>query len=266
MAAPHVAGVVSLMKGLNPSLTPAQVANILESTARDFPSYAGCDTATCGEGIVDAFKALEAVQPPPADFMSYIPAVFNLGSPPPPPPASLINGAFEQGPGVGWAESSTNDFALVLDDFETSGGGQAIVPHGGSWAVWLGGWENEISVLSQQITVNAGMPFLTYYHIISSDEGTCDNDAAGVDINGATVKAYDLCAATETGDWVKQSINVAAYAGQTVLLEFWAQTDGNLDLSSLFLDDVAFAASAAAAAPQETGPVGANASPQRAAK
>jgi subtilisin family serine protease len=266
MAAPHVAGVASLMKGLNPSQTPAQVSNILETTARDFPSYAGCDTANCGEGIVDAFEALEAVQPPPPlDFMSYIPISLDVGAAPPPPPASLVNGAFEQGSGVGWTESSSNGFQLVLDDFEGGGGQQVITPHSGSWAAWLGGWENETSILSQQITVNAGSPFLTYYHVIGSEETTCGNDVAGVDINGATVKSYNLCDGTNTGDWVKQSINVAAYAGQTVLLEFWAQTNGNAENSNWFLDDVAFAASAAAAS-QGSGPAGADASAPRAAE
>ncbi len=268
MAAPHVAGVVSLMKGLNPSLTPAQVTNILETTARDFPSYAGCNAATCGEGIVDAFKAVSAVQPPPPPgaHKSYIPVALDVSAPPPPPPSSLVNGNFEQGPGVGWAEFSSSDFDLVLNNFTGGGGQQVITPHSGSWAVWQGGGPNESSVLSQQITVSAATPFLTYYHSIGSSEETCGNDVAGVDVKGATVKSYNLCDATATGgDWVKQSINLAAYAGQTVLLEFWLETDGTLN-SNWFLDDVAFSASAAAAGAPQSGASLGDASAPRAAK
>ena len=63
MAAPHVAGVASLMLSRNPSLTPAQVRQTLQQTARIFPTGTGsdCTTATCGAGIVDAAAAVNAV-------------------------------------------------------------------------------------------------------------------------------------------------------------------------------------------------------------
>ncbi len=56
MATPTVAGVVALMKAANPSLTPADVLSILQSTASPFP--ASC--SGCGAGIVDAEAAVEA--------------------------------------------------------------------------------------------------------------------------------------------------------------------------------------------------------------
>ena len=61
MAAPHVAGVVSLMFSLDPTLTPAEVVQILQSTSRPFPAGSGCTTSTCGSGIVNAAGALNAV-------------------------------------------------------------------------------------------------------------------------------------------------------------------------------------------------------------
>ena len=61
MAAPHIAGLVSLLMGEQPGLTPAQVLNILQTTARDFPSGSGCNTSKCGAGIADAFAALSAL-------------------------------------------------------------------------------------------------------------------------------------------------------------------------------------------------------------
>ena len=56
MAAPHVSGVVALMLGRNPSLTPAQVEQKLKSSAaaRGFP--VAC--SQCGSGIVDAQRAM----------------------------------------------------------------------------------------------------------------------------------------------------------------------------------------------------------------
>lgn len=61
MAAPHVAGVVSLMLSVDPTLTFNQVVEILQNTARAFPTGSGCTTSTCGSGIVDAAAALSAV-------------------------------------------------------------------------------------------------------------------------------------------------------------------------------------------------------------
>lgn len=61
MAAPHVSGVVSLMLSLNPDLTPEEVSDIIQTTARDFPESAECTPVRCGEGLVDAFAALSAL-------------------------------------------------------------------------------------------------------------------------------------------------------------------------------------------------------------
>lgn len=61
MATPHVAGVASLLLSVNPSLTPAQVQQVLQSTAKSFPSGSSCSTSICGSGIVDAGAAVRAV-------------------------------------------------------------------------------------------------------------------------------------------------------------------------------------------------------------
>ncbi len=57
MAAPHVAGVAAMLHGLKSSLTPDEVENILESTARNFPGTC----LQCGAGIVDAFAAANSI-------------------------------------------------------------------------------------------------------------------------------------------------------------------------------------------------------------
>ena len=56
MAAAQVSGVVALMRAKAPNLTADQTASLLRSTARPFPQT--CDQ--CGEGIVDAFAAVDA--------------------------------------------------------------------------------------------------------------------------------------------------------------------------------------------------------------
>lgn len=61
-ATPHVAGVVSLMLAINPNLTPKEIKNILETTARDGIGRPEEDTPGWdkyhGWGLIDSYKAL----------------------------------------------------------------------------------------------------------------------------------------------------------------------------------------------------------------
>ena len=169
----------------------------------------------------------------PTNF-AYVPAIFHVPpAPPPPPPSPLVNGDFEQGPGVGWTESSTGGWPIVTDDFLANN----IEPNG-SWAAWLGGADNEESALWQQIVVSAGAPVLHYAYAIGSEDA-CGFDFAQIVVNGVIVKDYQLCGNTVTGDWVQGSVDLSAYAGQSVELLFMVVTDGSLN-SNLFLDDVSF--------------------------
>jgi serine protease len=65
MATPHVSGVVALMLQARSTLTPDEVTQILQSTARPFP--ATC--SQCGSGIVNANAAVDAAlgNVPPVD-------------------------------------------------------------------------------------------------------------------------------------------------------------------------------------------------------
>jgi serine protease len=78
-ATPMVAGTVALMLSTNPSLSPAQVMTLLQSSARPFPATSSdasvaqcqapngveqieclCTTSTCGAGLLDAGAAVAA--------------------------------------------------------------------------------------------------------------------------------------------------------------------------------------------------------------
>ena len=61
MAAPHIAGVASLMMSLDPALTPAEVLSYMQSTVTAFPGGSSCNTSNCGSGIVNAAAVLAAV-------------------------------------------------------------------------------------------------------------------------------------------------------------------------------------------------------------
>jgi hypothetical protein len=58
MATPHVTGVVSLMYSINPGITPIQVLDLLQDTAKAFPGGGTCTTSNCGAGIVNAAEAV----------------------------------------------------------------------------------------------------------------------------------------------------------------------------------------------------------------
>ncbi|MCO4793747.1 MAG: S8 family serine peptidase, partial [Bacteriovoracaceae bacterium] len=62
MAAPHVAGIVSLVFGVKPGLYPGQVRDIIRNTAMNFPGSSNCTTSTCGHGIADAYQAVVEAQ------------------------------------------------------------------------------------------------------------------------------------------------------------------------------------------------------------
>lgn len=65
LAAPHVAGIASLVLAMNQRLTPAEVRSLIEKNARSFPAVTAdpCSTPICGAGIVDAASTLSRLAP-----------------------------------------------------------------------------------------------------------------------------------------------------------------------------------------------------------
>ena len=146
----------------------------------------------------------------------------------------IVDGGFENGPDGSWYEYSEQGWPLILDE-------EVLLtpPHGGRWAVWLGGADDEISAIVQIVTVpaNAQEAVLGFWMWIASAD-SCENDLGGVVINNATaVDVFYLCTETNTDTWVKRVVDLSAYAGQTVQLDIRAETDSSAN-SNLFVDDV----------------------------
>lgn len=57
-AAPLVSGVVSLVKTVDPSLDADEIRQLLNQTARSFPSGSDCTSDTCGSGMLDGGSAV----------------------------------------------------------------------------------------------------------------------------------------------------------------------------------------------------------------
>lgn len=157
------------------------------------------------------------------------------------PIMELRNGSFEEGNSA-WI---ANDSDLITQEFPGS-----VRAHSGTWAAWLGGVYDEITTVSQRVTIPADRPYLTYWRWIASNDFCLQDDIAGVSLlnddgqvtDDEIVDAFELCDDASTTGWVKRSIDVRQFAGQTRTLYILASTDSILN-SNLFIDDVSFQAS-----------------------
>ena len=143
---------------------------------------------------------------------------------------SIINGDFESG-STAWTKSSSHGSSIIVNAFPSG-----VTAHSGSYAAWLGGANNDTSYVQQQVTISAGNPYLVYWHWIASSETDCTYDFGKDLVNNSIVDTYALCQSNGTGGWVKHSVNLSAYAGQSVTLQIRAETDSSIN-SNLFVDD-----------------------------
>jgi serine protease len=70
-SAAQVSGVAALLLSVKPTLTPAQIQSILQSSARPFPAGSSCASGgstfgLCGAGLLDANAAVRTTSVPPA--------------------------------------------------------------------------------------------------------------------------------------------------------------------------------------------------------
>lgn len=175
-----------------------------------------------------------AAQETDLDQFVYLPVI--TGGQPSAPGANVVaNGDFEAGR-TAWTEyedSGFFEFALIVQsgDMPTS-----ITPYEGDWAAWLGGDSDLGTYIEQPITVPGSDPALTYWHWIDAPFG-CDESRGGVTVDGVLVDGYQLCTATDTGGWRQRTVDLTAYAGQTVQLRFASQTTA-ANFGSLYIDAV----------------------------
>jgi len=153
------------------------------------------------------------------------------------PLLALVNGNFERG-AVGWQESSQQSSALI----STLAGLEVVAPHSGEWAAWLGGVENEVAVLSQQVSITPEQPSLRYWVHLLSAEATCQEDRFSLLVNGhQLLDQLYLCTTTNSG-WQLRIVDLRRWVGQTITLSWQVVTNGNGQPSNLFLDDIVLVA------------------------
>lgn len=155
---------------------------------------------------------------------------------PPEPLIGVVNGDFELGPSAGWS----NGTGIIV-----SAAGAGVAAYRGSFLAVLPE-SNEANEIAQSVNVPASAPYLTYRARITSTESTCGVDIGGVGVTlGGEVVATDrlnLCTATASGEWVRRSVDLSAYAGQAVSIQILAGTFGATPNSTLYVDFVTFSA------------------------
>ncbi|MER5638536.1 M4 family metallopeptidase [Kitasatospora sp. NPDC002227] len=140
----------------------------------------------------------------------------------------LGNAGFETGTAAPWTMT-----AGVLD----SGTSQAS--HSGSWKAWLDGYGSaHTDSISQTVTIPAGCKAtLSFWlHIDTAETGSTQYDKLTVSANGTALKTYSNVDAA-TG-YTQRSIDLSAYAGQSVTIKFNGVEDSSLQ-TSFVIDDTA---------------------------
>ena len=241
MATPHVAGIASLILSVRPELTPAQVLQIIQQTATPFAATSDCTTSLCGSGVINAAAAV--AQAADIVFKNVYMPITALAPAPIPTASAVKNGTFDAGREGSWTQYSIDTFDIILSASEVVavGGPSNLTPQTGNYVAWLGGLHNENGGIHQQATIDNGTPFLQFYQQIRSQETTCTNDQAKIKINGTVVKTINLCLSQSGNAWVKQSVDLSAYKGKTVKLEFNIITNGAI-FSNWFVDSVSLQA------------------------
>ncbi|WBP84687.1 putative Ig domain-containing protein [Kitasatospora cathayae] len=145
-------------------------------------------------------------------------------------PAQLLgNPGFETGSAAPWTATSG-----VIDNSSSE------PAHSGSWKAWLDGYgTSHTDTLSQAVTIPTGCKAtLSYWLHIDTAETTttAQYDKLTVTVNGTTVATYSNL--DHNTGYAQKTVDLSAYAGQSVTLKFTGVEDSSLQ-TSFVIDDTA---------------------------
>src|SRR5215472_15247562 len=166
----------------------------------------------------------------------------------------IQNEGFETGSFSPWVIDGTLDTPLVTNTLAHTGTFSAIAlsvtsqPYCGSGAEALG----DSSFYQQFGPVPAGATLSFWYNTCTTDSITFDwQDAYITDSNGNILQTiFHQC--TNNNAWVNQTVDMSAYAGQTVRIKFLVHGDAFGDLTAMYVDDVSLPGQCASPSPTPT--------------
>jgi hypothetical protein len=151
------------------------------------------------------------------------------------PTVQLIsNGGFESG-----ASSWTQSSGVITSS-------SSVAAHAGSWKAWLDGYgSTHTDYVRQMITVPASASQVTwdFYVLISTSETTSSTaydtlKAQVLNSSGSVIATLGTWSnLNATGGYVKHTLDLSAYAGQTIWINFNGSEDSSAQ-TSFVVDDV----------------------------
>ena len=154
----------------------------------------------------------------------------------------LAGGSSTGGGGGGTpSERVTNGSFESGNSYWSLGSGASVVTtraYAGTHSLLVGGTTSSTQSATQQVTVPTGatsqtLTFRTY--ITTTESGSTAYDRLNIQANGTTLKSYSN--ASTKGSWFSTTVDLSAYAGQTITLKFQAVNDSILP-TSFFVDVV----------------------------
>ena len=108
----------------------------------------------------------------------------------------------------------------------------------------MGGADDEISEISQPVTISSAAPYLHFWYYANSTD-VCNYDTFSVGVNGTAIMTMNLCEPNNTNGWIEMVVNLSGYVGSNQWVYFNVLTDSSYS-SSVFLDDISLTSSATA--------------------
>jgi uncharacterized repeat protein (TIGR01451 family) len=150
-------------------------------------------------------------------------------------PLVLINdGSFENATSA-WTEVDTTGCTPWIGDWFSIVG---VTAYNGTQYFWAGGYCGAANSNSatQSLLVPASTPVLSFYYRANrSDPDSATNGSAYIKVNGTTVWSLAMVQANNTTVWTKVTVDLSAYAGQTVALALGANNVGT-GIGNVFFD------------------------------
>ncbi|MCO4772038.1 MAG: hypothetical protein KDA24_18545, partial [Deltaproteobacteria bacterium] len=150
---------------------------------------------------------------------------------------SLNNGDFELGTNYGWSEFSSLGATVVT-------GFASVTPYSGSWLAELGEYSSEQSAVWQDVAIPSWITYADMfyrYRIETNESSIIAYDTGGLfiidPISGSTLSNPD---AWNNGDqtngfWLPRIIDLSAYSGQTVRIQ-WQWDNDSSATTQLLID------------------------------
>src|SRR5579884_3608514 len=139
----------------------------------------------------------------------------------------LLNPGFESGD-VDWSDPNGDIYDYYPYAYQ------------GNYFAWIDGYSSPYTDpgVSQTVNIPAGCnATLSYYLFVGSNEPATPTDYFYVTVNGNRVQSFNNTTNTG-GTYVKKSVNVSAYAGQSATIKFYAVQNGS-QTTNFFVDTTA---------------------------